>query len=178
MESPGPPSPKCLRTDYSAVRHYDKTPGNKPTRFAHVARIGHDRAVGVGTTPTQPGDLTAMDDTLKRALRKAANIIAGGIRKAAEPISKRTAASVKVWQSDDGKTQITAGGESAPMARPFEEGIRHPVYATGPRNTWHWGSMPKREYMEAGAELAGKAAEEAFADEIMHWADDIGTARP
>lgn len=114
----------------------------------------------------------AMKRQVAKRLREAAGAIADAARKISGEFSRRTAASVKVT---GGTTQvyIVAGGDSAPMAAPFENGSFHPVFAHGPRSSWNWARQPKKPFLEEAAAEAGDDAAEAFSAVLDDWIADL-----
>lgn len=114
-----------------------------------------------------------MKRAVAKRLREAAEVIATAAREISATVGSRIPGSIKVT---GGTTQvfIVAGGDSAPNARPFEEGSYHPVYARGPRSSWTWRRQPKKPFLEEAMAVAGDAAAEAFSQVIDDWTQEIG----
>lgn len=120
------------------------------------------------------------DAQLVKRLRQAAEIVAEACRIIAGRFSTRIPGSLRV-HSDSKSVYILGGGPEAPNAYPFDPPrnppVRHPVFATGPRSTWHWAPQPYRPFLEEGADAAGDRAAEIFANIIDDWAQEIGSSR-
>lgn len=116
----------------------------------------------------------AMKQAYALRLKEAAEVIAVRAREISATFSKRIPASVKV-RGGVGRIWIEAGGDEAPNAYPIEEGAYHPVWATGPRNTWRWSKKPmtKRPFLEQAGETAIDQAAEAFSKVFDDWCNEL-----
>jgi len=113
-----------------------------------------------------------MKRAVGKRLKQAAEIIADAARANSGTFSKRIPATIKVT---GGTVQvwITAGGDAAPNAYPFEYGTYHPVYATGPRSTWHWAKQPKRPFLADAVDATAEAAAVAFSEVLDDWVSQL-----
>lgn len=116
-----------------------------------------------------------MKRAMAKRLREAAEVIAEAVRVAGARCgkngSKRIPPSVKLIGGTSG-IWVTAGGEAAPNAYPFEVGSRHPVFgrikANGDR-VWAKEPMPHIPFLEEGAAAAIDKAAEAFGLVFDDW---------
>lgn len=113
---------------------------------------------------------------LGKSLRKQQPIVAASVRKSLRVSGQVIAdtakdnaswsstipASIKVRASGPASVTISAGGKAAPSAKAYEEGrkayssnggdtFNHPVWAHGPRSSWHWVSQGTRPYLRPAA---------------------------
>jgi hypothetical protein len=114
-----------------------------------------------------------MDD-VTAALRDFGEVIrAGAARRSAW--SERIPASGRVESVRAGEVLVVFGGPSAPNAYPFEvKGVRHPVFATGPRDTWTWVPNDWRPFLAPAAQEDSDAALFEFARVVDKWGHDLG----
>jgi hypothetical protein len=103
---------------------------------------------------------------VKARTREAAELIATAARIRASKFSRRTAASVKVVPLPWGAL-ITAGGNAAPMAYPFETGANHPLWG----NRHRWYKQPKHEFLDEAADASAAKAAAIMANVIDDWCE-------
>lgn len=107
-------------------------------------------------------------------LVQAADKLADGIREASRGIpSRKIPASVDVRPAGDDLVFVVA---SAPNADPVENGKRHPVFATGPRDSWHWAREPMKKvpFMEQGVSAAIDDAADVYGKTVDDWLKAVG----
>lgn len=117
------------------------------------------------------------DDALEKRMKEGAEVIAEEVKTVASKRSRRIPSSVKVTGNLGAGFYIEAGGPGAPNAYPFDPvnpPVRHPVWGHGPRDKWHWASMPYFPFMEEGAEKGADKAAEAVAEVLDDWAKENG----
>jgi hypothetical protein len=117
------------------------------------------------------------------ALTEAGNRIRDGAA-ALSGWSERIPESGRVESLRDGEVMVIFGNREAPHAYSFEvRGVRHPVFARGPRPTWNWvpnGSKAAgftdgwRPFLAPAAELYSDEALFAFARVIDKWGAELG----
>jgi hypothetical protein len=155
---------------------------NRSTRIAHTA-VKPSRGSSV------PISGLSADKAEQERLYEAAKIIAEAAKKLGATFSKRIPGSIEAVKTSTGKVFVTGGGPEAPNFYPMDpppnvrgtpsgQGVRHPLWARGPRDKWHWGPTPYRPVLEQAVEIAGDRADDAFARVIDDWAKRIGKDRP
>lgn len=150
-----------------AVRRTKRRKAIKRTRVSSQTMI---RVGGFGRS----GDAGA----LARRVREAADIIAAGAAAdAAGYPSVQIPDSIHVGQGTANTATIYA---DSPNARPIELGLRHPLFATGPKvanatsGGWaHWYKMKQRRFLENGAVMTADAAAAALSLVIDDWAEQL-----
>jgi hypothetical protein len=117
-------------------------------------------------------------------------ILAGRLRKAAEPIaeearrrsarwSRRVPLSVRL-QGGASRITIAAGGSRAPQALTMEgypsgRPRAHPVYGRGPRDTWTWAKqIPVRPFLADAVDAKQDEMVKIFAGVVDDWAKQLG----
>jgi hypothetical protein len=108
----------------------------------------------------------ALKSLAKQRTKEAAEVIANAARIRSSKFSRRIPASVKVIPTLWG-AYITAGGDVAPNAYPFETGANHPLWG----NRHHWYAQPKKPFLEEAADAAAKAAADIMSEVIDDWCD-------
>ena len=119
-----------------------------------------------------------MDAALKARLIQAGEVIADGARRRSA-WSERIPASIHTITADESDTVlIVAGGPEAPHAITFEAPNapywKHPVFATGPRDTWHWVKQDPRRFLKPAAEEDSGHAVRVLSKVINDWASELG----
>jgi hypothetical protein len=119
----------------------------------------------------------------RKALRAAAKVVARAVIAESAKFSERIPASVTIVPRAKGRgLSVRCGGPQAPSAYPNDppggHGLRNPVFATGPRNTWRWVPHVYRPFMEDAAKLSATEAANVYADGIAEWGNVIGSDRP
>ena len=116
--------------------------------------------------------MTATAVSARKHLANAAGLVAKAAKKISAGFSARTAASIHVT-SGPNAAYVIAGGDSAPMAYPFEFGTRHPVFGHGPRSSWHWAAQPHRPFLDEAAEAAADEAAEELSVFMTDWINTL-----
>lgn len=114
------------------------------------------------------------DADLMRALRDFGEVI----RKGAMFLSgwsERIPESGRVESLRDDEVMVIFGNNQAPHAYSFEvKGVRHPVFATGPRSTWHWVLNDWRPFLAPAAQMYSDPALWEFAKVVDKWGKELG----
>ena len=122
------------------------------------------------------------DADLMQALRDFGEVIRSGAAFLAG-WSEKIPPSGRVESVRDNEVLVIFGGPGAGNAYPFEvKGVRHPVFARGPRSTWHWvpnGSAPAfadgwRPFLAPAAVLYSDEALFEFAKVVDKWGNELG----
>jgi hypothetical protein len=124
-----------------------------------------------------------MADDVTQALRDFGEVIKTGAQ-FLSGWSERIPESGRVESLRPAEVSVIFGGPKAPNAYPFEvKGVRHPVFAHGPRDTWHWvpnGSRAAgfadgwRPFLAPAAELYSDKALFEFAKVVDKWGAELG----
>ena len=144
------------------MRQYKKT-SSKPTQIAHQARTLKVSGAPKGTRR----------DILTQAKIAAAEVLVDAIKETSSRISTEVPDSVH-YERKGQSVYILSSGPFAPSGYQMENATRHPLFG----NRRHWYQMKFEPYIEWAVSGAGDKAAEAFADEIVKWADEIGEDRP
>lgn len=118
------------------------------------------------------------DADLARRMKEGAEIIAAAAR-LYSGWSERIPASIHTMTAADDTQLIIAGGPPAPHAITFEAPNaafwKHPVFATGPRETWTWTpQIPPRRFLKPAAENEFGRAFRVVAQVVDDWAKFAG----
>lgn len=118
------------------------------------------------------------DAALVKRLREAAEIVADDARLRSSRWSRRVPRSVRLIGGAR-SVVIAAGGVSAPQAWTMEgtntgRPRNHPVFAHGPRSTWHWVAQTPRPFMAEAIDSQQERMLTAFAQVIDDWAIERG----
>jgi len=105
----------------------------------------------------------ALDSYLRQKLEEGAAIVCREAQRIALSFSKRTAAATHVV-SDSVGVGVETNSVEAPMARPFQGGLRHPLFG----NTDHWYPQPYHPYMSLAWEIKRPDVEQKAAE----WAEE------
>lgn len=133
-------------------------------RYAHAASIQR----GGGT---------------RKSLVDAGKVILRAAQAEAAKVSATVAAATTVTQVDESTIMIATDPVAAPMARPFEFGLRHPLnYPSqvkgadaASRGSNHWAAQKAKPYLDKAMEAAFTAAVDVYADgETELLADEYG----
>lgn len=100
-----------------------------------------------------------MDANLRRKILEGAEIVAKEAKRIAASFSRRTAAATHVAEDSKGIMVETLSSQ-APMARPFQDGLRHPLF--GDRE--HWYTQPYHPYMSLAWEIKKRDMEQKMAE--------------
>ena len=104
-----------------------------------------------------------VDKNLERKIMEGAEIVAKEAKRIASSFSRRTAAATRA-SSDSIGIKVETDSSEAPMARPFQDGLRHPLF--GDRE--HWYPQPYHPYMSLAWEIKKKEMERKMAE----WAEE------
>lgn len=104
-----------------------------------------------------------MDSNLRKKLEQGADIVKKEAQRIARSFSIRTADATHVVSNADG-VSVETNSEEAPMARPFQGGLRHPLF--GDRK--HWYPQPYYPYMTLAWEIKRPEMEKKVAE----WAEE------
>ena len=101
---------------------------------------------------------------LRDYIKDGAEIVAGEARRISSSFSVRTPASTRVHVRGE-LVSVETDSSTAPMARPFQGGLRHPLFG----NRKHWYKQPFFPYMT----LAWQIKKPDMERKMAQWADDI-----
>jgi len=104
----------------------------------------------------------ALDSFLRQKIEEGAEIVCREAQRIALSFSRRTAAATHVV-SDSTGVSVQTDSIQAPMARPFQGGLRHPLFG----NTDHWYPQPYHPYMSLAWEIKKPDMEQKMAE----WAE-------
>lgn len=122
------------------------------------------------------------DADLMASLRDFAEVIKEGAQ-FLSGWSERIPGSGRVESVRDDEVLVIFGNQEAPHAYSFEvKGVRHPVFARGPRETWNWvpnGTAPAfadgwRPFLAPAAVLYSDKALFEFAKVVDKWGNELG----
>jgi hypothetical protein len=128
------------------------------------------------------------DKALKKDMRKAGEPVAAEARIIAGAKSKSIPPTIKVGTSRRTIT-VSAGGPGVAIAELMELGntktgkraiaprvgtFRHPVYAKGPRSSWHWVEQKREAFLMPAAEHKGQAVEDVVGDSFIKAFEESG----
>ena len=112
-------------------------------------------------------DLMAALHDFAEVIRKGAMFLSGW--------SERIPESGRVEQVRDNEVLVIFGNNEAPHAYSYEvQGVRHPVFGTGPRSTWHWVLNDWRPFLAPAAEQYSDEALFEIAKVIDKWGNELG----
>ena len=123
------------------------------------------------------------DADLMASLRDFGEVIRAGAARRSGVWSERIPGSGRVESVREGEILVIFGNEAAPHAYPFEvKGVRHPVFARGPRSAWNWvpnGRAPAfadgwRPFLVPAAEEDSDRALFRLAKVIDKWGHELG----
>ena len=115
------------------------------------------------------------DADLMRALRAFGEVIRKGAARRAGEWSERIPGSGRVESIRDGEVMVIFGSQAAPHAYPYEvKGVRHPVFGTGPRETWHWVVNDWRPFLAPAAQEDSDPALWEIAKLIDKYGKELG----
>lgn len=115
--------------------------------------------------------MPGIGDRLKEAgqlVRDAAARLAG------EWSPVRLPSDIEVRKLSDTEVIVVAGSTRAPMAYPNELGVRHPVFASGPRSEWTWVKGNDRPFLRPALEDNADKAAAIIARAVDDWAHAAG----
>jgi hypothetical protein len=124
------------------------------------------------------------DSDIMAALRDFGEVIRAGAARRAGRWSEKIPPSGRTESVRADEVLVIFGGPSAGNAYPFEvRGVRHPVFATGPRSTWNW--VPNgtkitgfadgwRPYLSLAAMYDSGPALYEFAKVVDRWGNEFG----
>jgi hypothetical protein len=123
-------------------------------KYAHAAKIQR----GSGT---------------RKSLVDAGQVVLKAAQAEAAKVSQRTAAATSVTLVDENTIMVATDPTVAPMARPFEFGLRHPLNYPSQRKganarsrgSNHWRAQKAKPYLDKAMEAAFTAAVDVYGDE-------------
>lgn len=115
---------------------------------------------------------------LTARLRSAAEIVAADARLRSARWSRRVPLSVRL-QGGASSVTIVAGGQSAPQAYTMEgkksgAPLSHPVYASGPRDSWTWVKQVPRPFLREAIDAKQDEMLGEFAKVVDDWCRQKG----
>lgn len=114
------------------------------------------------------------DSDLMASLREFGEVIKEGAQ-FLSGWSERIPESGRVESVRDDEVLVIFGNQDAPHAYSYEvQGVRHPVFATGPRETWHWVPNDWRPFLAPAAVLYSDKALFEFAKIVDKWGNELG----
>ena len=89
--------------------------------------------------------------------------------------SERIPESGRVESVRDNEVLVIFGDQDAPHARTYEvKGMRHPVFGTGPRKTWHWVESQWRPFLAPAAEITANEVAREVATVVDKYGRELG----